>query len=378
MKAVIIIPTYNEKGNIERIIKVLEEEIFPKIKSHEMAILVADDSSPDGTFEIVKDLMKKYKSLDLTIGKKEGLGAAYVRGMTYAIEKMGADILFEMDADFFHDPAKIPDFLSEIDKGSDFVIGTRYSKGGSIPNDWGIHRKFLSIYGNMFIRLLFGRKGIDDWTGGYRAIKKEVFLKEKEKLGKFTGYTFQVGFLYNVVKDGFKVSEVPFSAKDRTLGKSKIPGIETIIKTLIFVIKVRIVELLRGTFGKFLIVGGTGFLIQLILYRVLIGLTTLPLGLINLISAQLAIFSNYNLNNLWTFKKDGAKDTSSYFIKMLGFFASSNVGVIIIQSGLIQLGEFLFGREYPLPYVYFVLATGVLLVYNFSMYRFVIWRKKPH
>ncbi len=378
MKAVVIIPTYNEKGNIERIIEVLEEEVFPKIKNYDMAVLVADDSSPDGTSDIVKDLMKKYKSLDLIIGKKEGLGAAYVRGMTYAIDKMGADVLFEMDADFFHDPAKIPDFLSEIDKGNDFVIGTRYSKGGSIPNDWGIHRKFLSVWGNMFIRILFGRKGIDDWTGGYRAIKKEVFLKEKDKLGKFTGYTFQVGFLYNVVKDGFKVSEVPFNAKDRTLGKSKIPGIETIIKTLIFVIKVRTVELLRGTFGKFLIVGGTGFLIQLILYRILLGLTTLPLGLVNLISAQLAIFSNYNLNNLWTFKKDGAKDTSSYFIKMLGFFASSNIGVIIIQSGLIQLGEFLFGREYPLPYVYFVLATGVLLIYNFSMYRFVIWRKKPH
>ncbi len=378
MKAVIIIPTYNEKGNIEKLIGILEEEIFPKVKNHEMAILVADDSSPDGTSEIVKDLMKKYKSLDLIIGKKEGLGAAYIRGMTYAIDKMGADILFEMDADFFHDPTKIANFLEEIDKGSDFVIGTRYSKGGSIPQDWGIHRKILSVWGNLFIRVLFGRKGIDDWTGGYRAIKKEVFLKEKDKLGKFTGYTFQVGFLYNAVKDGFKVAEVPFNAKDRTLGKSKIPGIETIVKTLVFVIKMRTIELIYGTFGKFLVVGGTGFILQLIVYRILIGSTNLPLGLANLFSAQLAIFSNYNLNNLWTFKRERAKNSSTYFLKMLGFFASSNIGVIIIQSGLIQLGEILFGREHPLPYVYFVLATSVLLVYNFSMYRFVIWKRKPH
>ncbi len=378
MNAVIIIPTYNEKGNIERLITILEENVFPKIKDHQLKILVADDTSPDGTADIVRELMTKYKNLDLIVGKKEGLGAAYIRGMTYAIEKLNADVMFEMDADFFHDPTKISDFIEEIVKGNDFVIGTRYSKGGSIPKDWGMHRKFLSVWGNMFIRILFGRKGINDWTGGYRAIKKEVFIKEKDKLGKFTGYTFQVGFLYNAVKDGFSVSEVPFHAKDRTLGKSKIPGIETIIKTLIFVIKVRIQELIYGTFGKFLVVGGTGFLIQLIAYRILIGLTTLPLGVVNLLSAQLAIFSNYNLNNIWTFKHEGTKDGKTYLIKMLGFFASSNIGVIIIQSGLIQLGEIMFGREYPLPYVYFVLATAVLLIYNFSMYRFVIWRKKPH
>jgi dolichol-phosphate mannosyltransferase len=378
MKATIIIPTYNEKGNIERLIQVLEEEIFPNVKDDQMSILVADDTSPDGTADIVKGLMKKYKNLDLIIGKKEGLGAAYVRGMTYAIEKMGAEVLFEMDADFFHDPKKIPQFLDEIHKGNDFVIGTRYSMGGSIPHDWGIHRKFLSVWGNMFIRILFGRKGINDWTGGYRAVKKEVFLKEKDKLGNFTGYTFQVGFLYNAVKDGFKVSEVPFDAKDRTLGKSKIPGLETIVKTLVFVIKVRSLELFLGTFGKFLVVGGTGFLIQLIVYRLLIGATTFPLGLANLLSAQLAIFSNYNLNNLWTFKHEKSQGFPRYLVKMLGFFASSNVGVIVIQSGSIQLGEYLFGRAFPLPYVYFVLATLVLLVYNFMMYRFVIWRKKPH
>ncbi|MBI3984795.1 MAG: glycosyltransferase [Candidatus Levybacteria bacterium] len=374
MNVVIVVPTYNEKGNIERLIDILEQEIFPKITNHKMSILVADDSSPDGTGDIVRDLMKKYDNIDINEGEKNGLGAAYIRGMTYAVEKMNADVMFEMDADLFHDPAKIPAFLEKIDEGFDFVVGTRYSQGGSIPEDWGVHRKIMSVYGNMFIRLLFGRKGIDDWTGGYRAIKKEVFLKERAKLDKFTGYTFQVGFLYNAVLDGFKVTEVPFNAKDRTKGKSKIPGIETIIRTLVFVITVR---LIHGSFGKFLIVGGIGFLLQLIVYRVLVG-STLPLGVSNQLSAQLAIFSNYNLNNLWTFKKEKSGTAGSYFKKMAAFFATSNTGVFFIQSGLIQLGEILFGREFPLPYVYFVLATGVLLIYNFTMYRFVIWRKKPH
>ena len=375
MNVVIVIPTYNEEGNIERLIEILENDIFPKIKDHKISILVADDSSPDGTADIVRKYMKKYNNIDISIGKKSGLGAAYLRGMSYAIEKMNADVMFEMDADLFHDPAKIPEFLEKIDQGFDFVVGTRYSQGGSIPSDWGIHRKIMSVYGNLFIRFLFGVKDIHDWTGGYRAIKKEVFLAEKSKLDKFTGYTFQVGFLYNAVTDGFKVAEVPFVAKDRTRGKSKIPGIETIIKTLVFVISVRII---KGSFGKFLVVGGIGFFLQLIVYRILISATNLPLGAANQISAQLAIFSNYNLNNLWTFIKEKSKNTSTYFVKMLGFFATSNTGVLIIQSGLIQLGEILFGREFPLPYVYFVLATGVLLVYNFTMYRFVIWRKKPH
>ena len=375
MNVVIVIPTYNEEGNIERLIEILENDIFPKIKNHRMSILVADDSSPDGTADIVREYMKKFDNIDISVGKKEGLGAAYIRGMTYAVEKMNADVMFEMDADLFHDPAKIPEFLEKIDQGFDFVVGTRYSQGGSIPTDWGIHRKIMSVYGNIFIRLLFGRKEIHDWTGGYRAIKKEVFLREKSKLDKFTGYTFQVGFLYNAVMDGYKVAEVAFAAKDRTKGKSKIPGIETIIRTLVFVITVRII---KGSFGKFLVVGGIGFFLQLIVYRFLISSTNLPLGVSNQLSAQLAIFSNYNLNNLWTFKKEKSSSPVSYFRKMGAFFATSNTGVFFIQSGLIQLGEILFGREFPLPYVYFVLATGVLLIYNFTMYRFVIWRKKPH
>ena len=145
-----------------------------------------------------------------------------------------------------------------------------------------------------------------------------------------------------------------------------------------YVVTARLKELIFGSFGKFLVVGGIGFFLQLMVYRVMIRTTDFPLGLSSLIAAQLAIFSNYNLNNLWTFKKERANSVKQYFKRMLGFFASSNTGVLIIQSGLVQLGEVLFGRAYPLPYVYFVLATGVLLVYNFTMYRFVIWRRKPH
>lgn len=377
-KAVVINPTYNEKGNIEKLITTLEEEIFPQVKNWEMHILVADDNSPDGTGDEVRKLMEKYKNVDIVQGEKNGLGAAYVRGMTYAIEKMGADVVFEMDADLQHDPTKIPDFLKKIDEGCDMVLGNRYSDGGSIPQNWPIQRKMFSIVANLFVRLVFFAPKIHDWTGGYRALKKEVFLKEKEKLSNFKGYIFQISFLHKALRDGFVIGEVPFAFGDRTLGKSKIAPLSYIMSVLYFVISTRIKELLFGSFGKFLVVGGIGFILQLLVYRFLIRTTPLPLGIASWMAAQLAIFSNFNLNNLWTFRHEKTKSLGSYLKRMLGFFASSNVGVLIIQSGLVQLGETLFGRNYPLPYVYFVFATGLLLIYNFTMYRFVIWRKKPH
>src|SRR5476651_503286 len=127
MKAVVIIPTYNEKENVKKIIPQVIDEVFPHIKDHDMAVLIADDNSPDGTGDEVRSLMKKYKNLDIVEGPKHGLGAAYIRGMDYAIEKMGADVFFEMDADGQHDATKIPLFLKKIEGGDDMVIGTRYS-----------------------------------------------------------------------------------------------------------------------------------------------------------------------------------------------------------------------------------------------------------
>ena len=376
MKAVIIIPTYNEKGNIEKLINILEEEIFPQIKNHDMNILVADDNSPDGTAEQAGILAKKWKNIDITVGEKRGLGAAYVRAMTYAVEKMNADVMFEMDADLQHDPKKIPDFLKKIDEGYDMAIGTRYSGGGSIPQNWPIQRKIFSVFGNLLVRTILLKFSIHDWTGGYRALKKEVFLREKEELNSFKGYTFQVSFLNKAVRDGFKIAEVPFHFEDRTLGDSKIAPVSYIIDLLKYVIAASIKEKLFGPFGKFLVVGGTGFVIQAIILRVLVELFRYDPTVANLLGAVVAIFSNYNLNNLWTFKSEKFVGISQYLWKMLNFYATSAIGVIIIQAGIIFLGDTFLGKKYY--FIYFIFGTAILLVYNFTVYRFIIWRKKPH
>ena len=175
MKIVVITATYNEKGNIERLIDIIETEVFPRIKNHEMHLLVADDNSPDGTGDVVIKLMKKWKNLSINSGEKKGQGAAYLRAINFAIKNLNADVVFEIDADLSHDPREIPNFLKKMEEGYDIVTGTRYSQGGSMPKNWPIHRKAFSVIGNLLVKIITGRFYIYDWTGGFRAIKKEVF-----------------------------------------------------------------------------------------------------------------------------------------------------------------------------------------------------------
>ncbi|MDP3998537.1 MAG: glycosyltransferase [bacterium] len=372
MKVVVINPTYNERENIGLLIEE-EQKIFKSIKKHEMHTLVVDDSSPDETHKVVQEKMRKFKNVHLVIGGKLGLGAAYIRGMDYAVNQLGADIIFEMDADFSHDPQKIPEFLEKIDRGHDFVIGSRYIPGGSIPQNWGIHRKIFSVIGNLLVRLILGRLKIHDWTGGFRAIRKEVFLKNHEKLYGFTGYTFQVALLYYAIQEGFKITEVPIDFVDRKYGKSKIAPLRYITRLLLYVIKARILEI-WARFAKFLVVGGIGMVINLLVYYLLVNRSSLTLVQSNTIGAQLAIFSNYNLNNLWTFQDRKKMNVIAYFLSMLVFFLTSNIGVWAFQNGTIKLGDLIYGRQFYL--FYWVLGTGFLLLWNFTMYSKVIWRKK--
>ena len=374
MKVYIVPAAYNEKDNVKKLITILEEEVFPNIKSHEMHILVADDNSPDGTGEVVKDLMKKYKNLGVNQGPKKGLGAAYVRAMGYAIDEEGAEVVMSIDADLQHDPRSVPEFLKKLEEGYDIVIGTRYSDGGSMPAKWPFQRKLFSVTANILMRLITGRIKIHDWTGGYRAIKKEVFQKEKEKVKAYTGYTFQVAFLYKSLLDGFKVGEVPIHFEIRREGDSKIAPLAYIINVLTYVILERIKEILTGSFGKFLVVGGLGFILNAGILKLLVDISHMDPSLANLAGAAVAIFSNYNLNNLWTFKDKKITSVGVYLWKLIQFYATSAFGVIFIQTGTIFLGDTFIGKKFY--FEYFILGTGFLLVWNYFMYSKIIWKKK--
>jgi dolichol-phosphate mannosyltransferase len=225
-----------------------------------MHILFVDDNSPDGTSKMIDGLIKKYPFVHILNNKhKGGLGHAYKKGFVVAIDKYKSDIIFEFDADLQHDPSIIPAMLRDISAGSDLVLGSRYIRGGGIPHAWPFYRKFLSIVGNIFIRVVMGNFRVHDWTTGYRAIKASVVedIMTIMHNAAFHGYTWQIGFLVKTIQKGYKVSEVPFVFRDRTSGHSKL-GPEYIINTMRYIMKVRLQEIVNSRIFKFLVKGGTG------------------------------------------------------------------------------------------------------------------------
>lgn len=230
MKVFIVIPTYNEKENIEKLI----QEIF-YLEIDNLSILVVDDNSPDGTADIVTRLMKNYQKLFLIKrAGKLGLGSAYREGFTFAL-KEGADFIFEMDADFSHQPKYIPKILLEL-KDNDLVIGSRYVKGGGVDN-WPWWRQVLSQLANIYVQFVLGLK-VKDATAGFRGYRQEVFQKINIKNIISDGYSFQVELVYLINKANLKIKEIPIVFPDRKLGQSKI-GHEEIFKAIITILKLK-------------------------------------------------------------------------------------------------------------------------------------------
>lgn len=403
-RAVIIVPTYNERPNIQKLIPAVAQVL--KTVKQEVLLLVVDDSSPDGTADEVRELAKRYPFVRLLVNKKKsGLGGAYLKGMEHAFRELQADVILQMDADLSHDPKKIPAFLTAVSEGADLVLGSRYIPGGSIPANWGLHRKFLSVVGNLTISAILLSLAVRDWTTGYRAIKKSVYdaVHAELETERFSGYTFQIGFLHKALRRGFVVKEVPFHFIDRTVGESKL-GTEYIVNTLRYILSVRIKEILSNRIFKFLMVGGFGFVVNFVAFRVftalqlgqalfsLPGYETLTLlhgplsdrGLAVVLGAEVAIISNYILNNLWTFKDRRIQGVLAHLSKFAQFNAGS-VGSVVLQYVTMQACLFLFGLftvftvgKIAIESDNFYLALGVLIgmVWNFTIYSKVIWRKK--
>lgn len=372
MKVVVTIPTYNERENILVLLKRLSDA-FKTDTVHSISYLVVDDTSPDGTAQVVNDYRKTHRNVHIIEGKKEGLGRALLRGMAEAFDRMGADVVLQMDADLSHDPKIAPLLLHALDRGATFAIGSRYIPGGGIPENWGLVRKVYSIIGNNIVRFGLWHPQVHDWTGGYRAYTKIFYEKAKGEMSPYSGYVFQIAFLHKAIHNGAVVSEIPFHFTDRLYGHSKIAPAEYIFNIYKYIAESRINEIVTGSFGKFLVVGGTGFAINAVILVVLHNLhwsaTTA-----NLTGAAAAIFSNFNLNNIWTFKHQKISGAGQYLTKLVHFYLTSAFGVIVIQTGTIFLGEHIVGEKYY--FLYFLIGTGLLLIWNYFMYSKFIWKKK--
>jgi len=214
MSVWIVIPTYNEKNNLEELI----EEIL-NLNIQEKHVLVVDDNSPDGTGVLADTLSKQHNNVHVLHREaKKGLGTAYVEGFKYAISQK-ADYVMEMDADFSHDPQVIPVFLEKI-KQYDVVVGSRYFNGISVVN-WPLRRLILSLLASTYVRLILGLP-LQDCTSGFKCFRRNVLESIDMDLIASNGYAFQIEMNYRAYKKGFNLGEVPIIFIDRHSGSSKM------------------------------------------------------------------------------------------------------------------------------------------------------------
>jgi len=233
-KAVVLLPTYNEKENIEKIIpEILKQD-------DRLHVLVIDDNSPDGTGDIADRIASESpRVMVLHREKKEGLGQAYIAGFRWALER-DYNYIFEMDADFSHDPIYLKDFLENI-KEYDVVLGSRYISGVNVVN-WPIMRLLLSYYANVYSRIVTGLP-LRDGTGGFKCFRREVLEAINLDDVRSNGYSFQIEMSLRAYKKGFRIKEIPIIFYDRTAGESKMSK-KIIREAVIMVWRLRIWSIL--------------------------------------------------------------------------------------------------------------------------------------
>lgn len=396
-KVVIVMPSYNEAENIGRMIDELVDGEFPKINEVEMHLLVVDDNSPDGTGDIVRKAMKNKRDLHLLTGEKQGLGWAYIRGMNYAMKELSADAVMEMDADFQHPPRFVKDMVKAYQSGADYVIGSRYIPGGSVPKEWAFSRKAVSFLGNLFIRLIWLKPKYHDLTTGFRLTRVKGVLDtiDLDKLREPARFAYKVDLLYQSINKAKKVVEVPLEFAPRTQEKSKFNP-----KEMMATFKVAIILGIKdkARFIKFGTVGFIGYLVNAVALEIYAGagITASIAGVMNwaqmtvlafiaeptawaaALAAEMAIISNFTLNNIWTFKEDKIEGVGNIIKKFLAFNLTS-FGAIVIQFIVIGLLVVLVRDTRLIRQLGILVAMPLVVTYNYTAYNLFIWKtwRKP-
>ncbi len=376
-KAIIVLPTYNERKGVEELVPQIFSVVKP-IKDWTVDILVADDSSPDGTADVVRSLQKKYPDhLHLQVNtKKVGLGQAYLNAFSYAIKTYKPDVIFEMDADGQHPADILPEFLHKIDAGADFVIGSRYIPGGSIPSHWSLWRKFTSVVGNIVAQLLFMNFKIRDWTSGYRCIRSSYLQGVIPEMDGHTGYVFQIALLDKAFKKKLAITETPLNFTDRLNGESKMQSFKFMFDTLWYIFS-------HSSFVKFVITGFIGAFVDFGVAFILIALAIFSKPTANAVSAEIAIMSNFLINNFWSFEY---KKIKSSLLKAFVVFNLVSSGAIFMQwygmkIMLANLGDRTLhfpGVMIPSWILYKVIIIAFFVIpYSYIMYNKIIWKETP-
>lgn len=372
MKIAHIIPTYNEKENIAKMIDIINA-ITERHPSWTSDIIVVDDYSPDGTSSIVKKLQKKNKNVYLLSKKKEGLGKALIKGYEYAVKMLHADVVIPNDADFQWNPEDFPKLIDKIGEGFDVVVASRHVKGGRVIG-WSWFRNLNHNVSNTLLAWwVAGVHEVRDHAGNFKAIRvKGVLDKVRLQNMNNAGFSFQLHILYELSKTGARFCEVPVTFKERVYGKSKIGFNKYYLRDILEYIKSSIIIRYDRSrvFSKYLFVGAAGFILQTSISKLFI-MNRINAGFAVSIGAEGAIISNFFLNNYWTFSHK--KITG---IKLLSKFIQFNlvsVGAIFIQGIAVGLGTYFYGSQ--TWFIFMVLSIVLLVIpYSYFIYNKLIWK----
>ena len=364
-RVVIIIPTYNEESVIKETITQIFE-VVESIKDFDVNVLIFDSASTDNTKNTIIDLQENNPHLHLEQEpEKSGLGSAYLQAMGHAINKLDADIVFEFDADLSHQPKYISSMLNMI-KTCDVVVGSRYVKGGSIPKNWGWHRKLFSVLGNYVARVILTLK-YKDFTSGFRATRRPILTKILPKKFLSNHYAYKLQLLWLLHKGGAKIREFPIAFLDRTKGESKLPK-NSIADSLRVVFTLRYYELKR--YFQMCLVGALGVFVQIAVYNLL--RTHMSPFNASQIAVLAAIINNFMLNSRFTFK-NRLKTNRAFKAKRLAGFAVYSFVMIYLQSFWLELGISYFGSGALRENIILAVGMGLGSLLNYFIYSRHIW-----
>jgi dolichol-phosphate mannosyltransferase len=389
-KVVVVAPTYNEKGSIEKLIPLILEQ-NNKVSGFDIHVLISDSNSPDGTGELASKMAAKDDHVHFLNVKERGLGLGIIKGYEYALNKLDADILMQIDADLQHDPNEIPRFLEKISQGYNYVQGSRFARGGK--NELAIHRQIFSWGSSIICRLLTGIWQISDFGPSYKAYTKELYESMNKEAIPWHGTTFliQPAAVVEAYRAGAKMTEVPIHFSRRNADKSKneianyiidIIGYGLEVRLSMWGIKLPVLFWARKskTLIKFGTVGFVGTLIDFLFYNIFIGSLGLTPAMAKAVSTEIAILNNFTLNNAWTFGKRKTKHT---FFHKLFIFNVVSLGGLAIGVFVVKLLHSMYGDGYTsigflkIAYynLYFFATIPPVMVWNFLMNHYFTFKR---
>lgn len=377
--AVVIIPTYNEAGNIGRMIDYLNARIFSRITDWRMHIVVVDSNSADGTGIVVTEKAVAFPHVHLVAEtERNGIGAAYLAGFKYAIEQLHADAVFEFDADFQHPPELIPIMLAKMDEGYDYVLGSRKMRGGGETAARSLFRSALTAWGGFAARFILFFPGpyfrlVTDPTTGLKLTRVKgcldrIPLDQSRLYSRQFGYRFQL--LSEIVRAGARYAEIPLQFQDRFSGASKFRPY-TIVETLAVCLRTRWHDSQTQAFLKFACIGFVGYLINAVSLQLLSARMDNEV-LAWAFSTELAMISNFTFNNIWTFKRGRIRGMRNMAVKF-AHYNGTTLGALLVQTLVGTAGVMLFGARYR-QWLLIAVIMFFTVPYNWLMYNKVIWR----